>query len=808
MAARSRVRSRETTPSTPLDPPWAPAVSPRYYDDVEDADDGESMARTTQTVVAAEPSRPFIDPRDRDIDRDFDREPRRRKESRGESRIKHTSVDPETCFDILARSGLDENLQFTVYRGTHPEVTMEMFEHCLTGQCFLYRESCRRIVADHIGRGEHTRLVDRDTPQVVSTHLDVSRDYELDKECASGSFGSVLSARPIRKTKLIPNPRAGPFRKVAIKFQHRDPPRGTTFVPDVIEPMELAISQYLTHRNIIKFLDIRIDRSSSVFVMPLASQTLRDILPDLKLDIFYRQAVFYQILQGLKFAHARGIGHLDLKPQNILVSFDTFTQRSVIVNGVSTQIKYPRIIIADFGISSLQPFPTRNYRIVTTVGWRAPELFLCQEYDPEMVDMWSVGVILLQAVLGREWFYDYGYGIQDIFNALTTMFGSLGTHPENMVFYRERPDGCEVSTMAANFAGHLGRTLTRELIQSYHISNPVEFHQHVRHDQNDQPILDEHDLVVNREDGETDLDNIYRREMSLIRGLTVYNTISSELQALATGLSAIIPTRYTARKAADDSYFHELVYVRTTTIHDIPEQTDIARLYQQEETTSAETLEPIPYDNDAYESYANSRFQLTRAGGVRESLPKFVIRKLKQLATSMKWWNERKYSAYPPPPRATVPEFDDTLTPSRKHFSSIGALTNATPSESWWYAMLLFDRIRGVLNITGATEKYINLLFWVIGYLSVNITVWTIDLSFYLKMEAALVDERNQTLHAIAGAYTTTEQQEFVYSLQDMYGDILVRLNGRLLIDTTVYRNVTDEKFKQWMALYIKRSLE
>eukprot|EP00916_Digyalum_oweni_P006412 GHVL01011011.1.p1 GENE.GHVL01011011.1~~GHVL01011011.1.p1 ORF type:complete len:628 (-),score=103.06 GHVL01011011.1:1816-3699(-) len=94
-----------------------------------------------------------------------------------------------------------------------------------------------------------------------------------------------------------------------------------------------------------------------------------------------------QLLEGLKFMHSKGCIHRDLKMSNILLSKD----------GV--------IKLADFGLSRrscddpLVRTPFTYY--VTTAWYRPPELFLhAKRYGTE-VDIWSLGCVIGELLVGR-----------------------------------------------------------------------------------------------------------------------------------------------------------------------------------------------------------------------------------------------------------------------------------------------------------------------------------------------------------------------------------------------------------------------
>lgn len=96
----------------------------------------------------------------------------------------------------------------------------------------------------------------------------------------------------------------------------------------------------------------------------------------------------YQILLGLKYCHANSIMHRDLKPQNLLIDVKTKT-----------------IKLADFGLGRVFSLPVSKYtHEVVTLWYRAPEILLGSKLYSTGVDLWSVGCILAEMVLGRPVF--------------------------------------------------------------------------------------------------------------------------------------------------------------------------------------------------------------------------------------------------------------------------------------------------------------------------------------------------------------------------------------------------------------------
>ena len=90
--------------------------------------------------------------------------------------------------------------------------------------------------------------------------------------------------------------------------------------------------------------------------------------------------IFFQALNALRHLHSRGVAHRDLKPENVLVE-----------SRAPLSIK-----LADFGLAN------DRSDLKTACGtkrYAAPEVFLGSKYTAS-VDLWSLGVIVLQCVYG------------------------------------------------------------------------------------------------------------------------------------------------------------------------------------------------------------------------------------------------------------------------------------------------------------------------------------------------------------------------------------------------------------------------
>lgn len=123
--------------------------------------------------------------------------------------------------------------------------------------------------------------------------------------------------------------------------------------------------------------------------MQYLENELKDLMENLSkpLTISQIKSLVKQLLEGLNFLHSRFIIHRDLKTSNLLYGNDGYLR------------------ICDFGLA--RPFASRGRpytQEVVTLWYRAPELILGQEKYTEAIDIWSVGCIFAEIILGEALF--------------------------------------------------------------------------------------------------------------------------------------------------------------------------------------------------------------------------------------------------------------------------------------------------------------------------------------------------------------------------------------------------------------------
>jgi serine/threonine-protein kinase len=175
-------------------------------------------------------------------------------------------------------------------------------------------------------------------------------------------------------------------RLVAIKTIHRRLLESSDDEPNVAARfrVEAKAAGRLTHRNIVSVYQFGEENDCAYIVMEyVAGRNLRDyIQAPRKLEVSHVLCLMLQLLDGLHYAHERGIVHRDIKPANLLIADDG------------------RLKITDFGIARTESSNlTRSSSVIGSPGYIAPEQYTDGQVD-RRVDVFAAGVLLYQMLSG------------------------------------------------------------------------------------------------------------------------------------------------------------------------------------------------------------------------------------------------------------------------------------------------------------------------------------------------------------------------------------------------------------------------
>ncbi|MEU4510376.1 protein kinase [Nonomuraea wenchangensis] len=231
-----------------------------------------------------------------------------------------------------------------------------------------------------------------------SAAVTVGGRYRLLKAIGKGGMGKVWQAydevlgRDVAVKEVMPPPDlTGPEREV---FSRR------TF-------REARAAGRVAHPGVATVYDVLEEDGHPWIVMQLVrSRTLGEtIREDGPLSPYDAAQIGVQLLQALRAAHAAGVLHRDVKPDNVLLAEDG------------------RAVLTDFGIATTEDDSTvtRTGVLIGTPAFIAPERAAGGRASPAS-DLWSLGVTLYQAVEGHSPFQRT--------NPLTTLGAVMHAKPE------------------------------------------------------------------------------------------------------------------------------------------------------------------------------------------------------------------------------------------------------------------------------------------------------------------------------------------------------------------------------------------
>jgi len=203
-------------------------------------------------------------------------------------------------------------------------------------------------------------------------------DFEIGKPLGRGKFGKVYLARE-KKSKYIVALKVltkSQLLKAGVEHQLR---------------REIEIQCHLRNRNILRMYGYFYDNKRIYLILEYSTggELYRKLTSKGRFNEKNSAKYICDMAQALSYCHAKHIIHRDIKPENLLI-------------GSRGEIK-----IADFGWSVHAPTSRRN-TLCGTLDYLPPEMVEGREHD-EMVDVWSLGVLMYEFLVGSPPFEAEGH---------------------------------------------------------------------------------------------------------------------------------------------------------------------------------------------------------------------------------------------------------------------------------------------------------------------------------------------------------------------------------------------------------------
>jgi predicted Ser/Thr protein kinase len=270
-----------------------------------------------------------------------------------------------------------------------PPERARLLSRVCAGDAELQRQTTSLLEAhDAAGDFLEQAALERDADLLIEDP-DLSRigaeigPYRIVEHLGRGGMGEVYLARDERLTRLV-------ALKILPSYFVSDEDRMRRF------QIEARAASALNHANILTVYEVgEINDAHFIATEYIDGQTIREAIEEGNFTLGEVVEIATQLLNGLSAAHAAGIVHRDVKPENVMRRKDGFVK------------------ILDFGIAKLvedspSDFSTRASRrtsrtevgaVLGTIAYISPEQARGLPVD-ERTDIWSCGVVLYEMLSG------------------------------------------------------------------------------------------------------------------------------------------------------------------------------------------------------------------------------------------------------------------------------------------------------------------------------------------------------------------------------------------------------------------------
>mmetsp|Transcript_4871 Transcript_4871/g.18268 ORF Transcript_4871/g.18268 Transcript_4871/m.18268 type:complete len:1298 (-) Transcript_4871:2929-6822(-) len=203
--------------------------------------------------------------------------------------------------------------------------------------------------------------------------------YILGEKLGSGTYGKVVEAIDSKS-----------LRRVAIKIMKRIRLKKIKGAEKRLKN-EILINQKLKHTNVIEFYEVIHDEKKGKIYLVIEfagagslSQVI-DSQSNQRLPLPDVHHFFRQLVKGTEYIHSQGVVHLDIKPDNLMISPDRVLK------------------ISDFGVShQFKLFEgDRCKNFFGTPTFACPQIARGDDFSGEKADIWACGITLYFLITGK-----------------------------------------------------------------------------------------------------------------------------------------------------------------------------------------------------------------------------------------------------------------------------------------------------------------------------------------------------------------------------------------------------------------------
>ncbi|XP_061677168.1 mitogen-activated protein kinase 15 isoform X2 [Syngnathoides biaculeatus] len=210
----------------------------------------------------------------------------------------------------------------------------------------------------------------------------ISTKYDIRKRLGKGAYGIVWKAVDRQTGEVVA------VKKIFDAFRNKTDAQRT--FREVV-----FLQEFGDHPNVVKLQNIiRAQNDKDIYLVfeYMDSDLHAVIKKGTLLKDIHKRYVMYQLLKAVKYLHSGNVIHRDQKPSNVLVDSDCVVKLCDF--GLARSLNQDQ---EDSGNPALTEY-------VATRWYRAPEILLGSTRYTKGVDMWSLGCILGEMLLGEALF--------------------------------------------------------------------------------------------------------------------------------------------------------------------------------------------------------------------------------------------------------------------------------------------------------------------------------------------------------------------------------------------------------------------
>jgi len=220
----------------------------------------------------------------------------------------------------------------------------------------------------------------------------VIRKYDIVQKLGKGAYGIVWRATDKRTKEVVA------LKKIFDAFQNATDAQRTFREVMFLQEMK-------GHEHIVTLTNVlKADNDRDIYlVFEFMETDLHAAIRASILQDIHKQYIIWQSLKALKYMHSAKLLHRDMKPSNLLLNSDCLMK--VADFGLARSMHE---LVGSDGTMAAEPAGPLNPNVMTdyvaTRWYRAPEILLGATRYGYGVDMWGLGCILGEILLGKPIF--------------------------------------------------------------------------------------------------------------------------------------------------------------------------------------------------------------------------------------------------------------------------------------------------------------------------------------------------------------------------------------------------------------------